>query len=252
MGRGETSLLRLPLLDRYEVKARLLPALLSCLVILPGIGGMIGSYTDHADDLLTGGSLTGVALIVGLTHIAAAAGRRYERKLWHDWPYDAPTNLWLQPGDDHCSKQQKEIYYKAIQRVLGLDIARAAESKDDLRQVTNDAVRGLRTKFRTLEETGLLKTHNEDYGFARNLAGLYIFWVPASVLSAAAAWGFYVQSGTGLIWGILASIVLILAFVLFASRRGFVAQRAYRYTESFFGTLIEVDERLQSKDTERD
>ncbi|MYE55555.1 MAG: hypothetical protein F4X30_00530 [Acidimicrobiaceae bacterium] len=239
--------MQLPYLDRYEVKARLLPALLSCLVAVPGIGSLLGGYADHADELLVGGGLTGIALTVGLAYLAAAAGRIYERKIWHDWPHDAPTNRWLQPDDDHCSKQQKEIYYNAIHRILGLDIAMAAESDDELRQVINDAVRGLRSKFRALEAQGLLNTHNEDYGFVRNLAGLYFIWVPASVLSAAAAWGTYARSDTGLMWGILASIVLVLAFVLLASRRGLVTQRAERYAESFFGTLIEVDKRLRSQ-----
>lgn len=123
----------------------------------------------------------------------------------------------------------------------------AAKSGDELRQVINDAVRGLRNKFRALEVQGLLNTHNEDYGFVRNLAGLYFIWVPASVLSAAAAWTTYARTETGLMWSILASIVLALAFALLASRRGLVTQRAYRYAESFFGTLIEVDERLLLK-----
>ena len=244
--------MQLPYLDRYEVKARLLPALLSCLVVVPGIGGLVDGYADQTIELLVGGSLIGIALTVGLAYLAAAAGRRYERKIWRDWPYDAPTNLWLLPGDDHCSKQQKEIYYNAIHRILGLDIAMAAESGDELKQVINDAVRGLRNKFRNLEVQGLLNTHNEDYGFVRNLAGLYFIWVPASLLSAAAAWITYAQSGTSLLWGILASLVLTLAFVLLTSRRGLVTQRAYRYAESFFGILIEVDGKLHSTDTEGD
>ena len=78
--------MQLPYLDRYEVKARLLPALLSCLVAVPGIGGLVGGYADQTTELLVGGSLTGIALTVGLTYLAAAAGRRYERKIWHDWP----------------------------------------------------------------------------------------------------------------------------------------------------------------------
>ena len=215
---------------------------------MPGLGGLIGGYADHADDLLTGGSLTGLALMVGLAYAAAAAGRRYERKIWPNWPYDAPTNLWLHPDDSHCSQQQKDIYYKAITRIVGLDISIAAV-EDDQRKVINDAVRGLRHKFRVLEITGLLTIHNEDYGFARNLAGLYLFWLPASVLSAASAWRFYMQTRAGLIWGLLASIVLILAIVLLCFRRTFVSQRAYRYAESFFGTLIQVDQGLQPQES---
>ena len=70
---GGKALMQLPYLDRYEVKARLLPGLLSCLVVVPGIGGLVGSYADKTYELLFGGSLTGVALVVGLAYLAGSS-----------------------------------------------------------------------------------------------------------------------------------------------------------------------------------
>ncbi|WP_419927660.1 hypothetical protein [Candidatus Poriferisocius sp.] len=192
-------------------------------------------------DLLIGGSLTVVAW-VGLAYFASAAGRRYERKLWPNWPHDAPTNLRLQPNDTNCSREQRDLYYEAISALVGLDIARTAEEGDEhrLKQITNDAVTGLRHLFRTIDTKGLLSIHNEDYGFTRNLSGLAPFWFPASMASAAAAWAVFAIANSGLLLAILASITLIIALVLVTSRRSIVSHRAERYADSFFGTLVEA------------
>ncbi|MDE2797205.1 MAG: hypothetical protein OXI94_00930, partial [Gemmatimonadota bacterium] len=162
------------LLDRYEVKARLIPVLLSYLPVLPGIAALGVDTSGVSLGPLFGGSL--VVLWVGMTHGASAAGSRYERKLWPEWPHDAPTNRWLHPDDTRVSTEQKQLYYEAIRALQGIDIGRAvAEDSDQLEQTINDAVRGLRHRFRSMDTHGLLATHNEDYGFARNLAGLAFF-----------------------------------------------------------------------------
>ena len=237
MGRGVAILNPLELLDRYEVKARLIPSLLSCLVLVPGIGGIHASYSVRAFDLLMGGSFT--LAWVGMAYAASAAGNRYQKVLWPDWPHDAPTNLWLHPDDKHFSKQQKRIYYKVIRRATGLDISKGAADADrnELRQVINDAVRELRIKFKAEQRTDLLSIHNEDYGFARNLAGLSVFWLPASGLSTALAWTAFGTRGADIGWGLGASIVLIMAIFLRVSLPEFVRQRAQTYADTFFGSL---------------
>ena len=87
----------------------------------------------------------------------------------------------------------------------------------------------------------MLAIHNEDYGFTRNLAGLCLIWLPASVLSAIVSWGGYFVLDTSIVWGGLAILVLVLTIFLFFSFPGFVRQRADRYAESFFGVLMELD-----------
>ena len=110
---------------------------------------------------------------VGLAYAASAVGRNYEKRLWPRWPHDAPTHCWLHPDDTHASQEQRQFWYRAIKQLLELDISNVATQGDtkELERVINDAVRGLRHQFRLTNVDGLLSTHNEDYGFARNLGG---------------------------------------------------------------------------------
>ena len=233
----------LKLTDRYERKARLLPALLSFAVILPGLTTLGSGYMGWVPSLSIGGALAVVGA-VGLAYGASAAGRHFEKRLWPRWPHDAPTHRWLHPDDTSRSEQQRLRWYEAIRQVVHLDIAEAAASEDrnELELVINDAVRELRHRFRHTNEIGLLDTHNEDYGFARNLAGLRIFWLPASAVSVGISWATYFFTGTGLALGVASSLVLIIALLLFLILPGYVRQRADRYTESFFGVLMSMAE----------
>ena len=229
----------LKLTDRYELKARLLPALLAVLVLAPGAVAVLSSaQLGWLTNLLTGGGLA-AACPVAFAYFASAAGRHYERKLWPRWPYDAPTNRWLNPSDATCSQQQKELWYAAIQEIIGIDIPAVAAKGDpeELDRVINDAVRTLRTFFRGKEGHSLLVTHNEDYGFARNLAGLRLVWLPLSVVSVAATWLGYAITGNGVFWGIIAGTILLVCLVALRALPRYIRQRADRYAESFFGML---------------
>ena len=137
---------------------------------------------------------------------------------------------------------RRRRWYEAIGKVVHLDIAEAAASGDrcELELVINDAVRELRHRFRHTNEIGLLDTHNEDYGFARNLAGLRVFWLPVSAVSVGISWATYFFTGNGLALGVASSLVLVLALLLFFILPGYVRQRADRYAESFFGVLTSM------------
>ena len=236
----------LKLTDRYERKARLLPALLSCLTVVPGMTALSSSFLGWIPSLSVGSGLAVVAA-VGLTYGASAAGRQYERTLWPRWPYDAPTNRWLHPEDGSCSQEQKRLWHGAVKRLVKLDIAGAASLGDEknLELIINDAVRTLRHQFRLTKASGLLATHNEDYGFARNLAGLRLFWLPTSIASSVAAWIVYITTGTGLALGIAALVTLAICLGLLYALPAYVRQRAERYAESFFGTLVALDQENQ-------
>ena len=236
----------LRLTDRYEIKARLIPALISCLAAVPGVAALFSLGIPNWILNLSAGGGVAVVLAVGLSYGSSMAGRKYEGRLWTRWPYDAPTNLWLHPDDSHNSLEQKRIWYEAIKRLTGLDIGQAAMEgdKQNLERVINDAVVALRPRFRTLRQTeigGMLAIQNEAYGFTRNLAGLGLIWLPASVLSAIVCWIGYRLFGTWLGWGLLAILMLVLTIYLFFSLPAFVRQQADRYAESFFGVLMELD-----------
>jgi|SRR3972149_1901975 len=232
----------LKLTDRYERKARLLPALLSVLALAPAAGALSPDSLTWLVSLPIGLGVVAVCA-VGLSYAASAAGRRYELLLWPHWPDDSPTNRWLHPDDTASSQQQKQLWYDAIKRLVGLDIPDTVGRGDEseVKQVINDAVRTLRHEFRNTEHSGLLASHNEDYGFARNFAGLRVFWLPASVASVVATWAAYLFMESALMWGVLALVILSLSLLLLCIMPGYVRQRAERYAESFFGTLSAVD-----------
>ena len=244
----ESALNLLKLTDRYERKARLLPALLSCLAGVPIFAALSPSILGWVKTLSIGGVFVAVGA-VGLSYAASAAGRHFERKLWPRWPYDAPTNCWLHPDDTHCSREQKQHWYEAVKHLVELDIHNVAAQGDrkELERVINDAVRALRHQFRLTNVDGLLAIHNEDYGFARNLGGLRLFWLPAAVMSTLVTWAAYFSTETGLIWGIVASVVLVITLALLYILPGYVRQRAERYADSFFGTLTALYQESQKK-----
>ena len=244
----ESALNLLKLTDRYERKARLLPALLSSLVVLPIVAALSPSILGWVRSLSIGGGFVALGA-VGLAYAASAAGRHYEQRLWPRWPHDAPTHCWLHPDDTHCSQEQKQFWYKAIKLLVELDIPIVATQGDtkELERVINDAVRALRHQFRLTNLDGLLATHNEDYGFVRNLGGLRLFWMPAAGMSTLVTWGAYLTTETGLIWGIVASVVQVITLALLFILPSYVRQRAERYAESFFGTLTALYQESQKK-----
>lgn len=230
----------LKLVDRYEIKARLFPALLACLPMTPGLAALGSKGLDWDSSLALEGGVASICLL-GLCYLASLAGNRYQRRLWPRWPHDAPTNRWLHPDDRHLSSQQKLIHYNQILDIVDLDIQRSSSNDDsiDLEQTINDAVRNLRKKFKSINGRTLLQIHNEDYGFARNFAGLAPVWISASILSALSAWIVYIRTESGLTWAVIATIIVIVAFAIVPPLRRFVRQRAEQYADTFLGTLTE-------------
>ena len=165
-------LLNLPL-DRYERKARLIPAIAACLPAIPGIASLF-SFSDLSLAIETSiSSFLVFVIAVIMSYAASLVGRRYERKLWPRSPNDLPTNEWLTPNNTLHSQEQKRIWYEAIRRCTGFDIQEAihTHNSQDLDRLINDAVRTLRQQFRDANVSDMLFKHNVDYGFSRNLAG---------------------------------------------------------------------------------
>lgn len=227
----------LSLTDRYERKARLLPALLAAAPALSGVAAVSASGAGILGSLAIGTGL-GAVIAVGLSHLASAAGHRCEAVLCRRWGA-LPTELWLLPENTACSTQQKQQWYAAIKKTTGLDIARAVADGDEeeARRTIRDAVKQLRHRFRSVPGAGLLQTHNEDYGFARNFAGLIWVWGPLAVLSAMVSWWMWLRHDGLLGWAIASSVVLAVALVVLGLLPGYLRAKADRYAESFFGTL---------------
>jgi len=233
----------LNLSDRYERKARLLPAVLTLLLLAPPLIVLELTVSNWVGTLLGGGGVSAV-MAVALSHLSSAFGNRYQQYLWPLWPHDSPTNIWLSPDNSFRSAQQKKIWYGAIHRLTGLNIEEAIKAGDheELKAVINDAVTSIRNQLWSLDIAVRLQINNEDYGFARNLAGLRWVWVVFSTISATSCWVLFYMSRGELIWAIISSIFLIISIILgFFVLPEYVKQKALHYAESFFAAMIELD-----------
>ena len=215
----------LKLTDRYELKARLLPAFLAVLVLAPGaVAVLSAAQLGWLTNLLIGGGSPPHAL----SHLRTSP-----------WLPVATTNGSSGLGG-HTMPRRIAGSTRVTRHALSPTVA-AKGDPEELDRVINDAVRTLRTFFRGKEGHSLLATHNEDYGFARNLAGLRLVWLPLSVGSVVATWLGYAIAGAGLFWGLMATAILLVCLVLLRVLPGYVRQRADRYAKSFFGMLTGVD-----------
>jgi len=231
--------------DEYERKARFLPAVLTILVLVPVAMAFGVPLIQWVTTLLAGVGL-GAVLAVGISHVASAMGNRLQRALWPNWPHDAPTHRWLHPVDPTRSRQQKEQWYAAIQRLTGLDIAATAAAGDnaEVDRVINDAVTAIRTKLWKAPESDLVRVRNLEYGYARNLTGLRPLWLAGAMTSCVGCWVAYAWVGGSVLWAVVSTaLVVALPLLAFFVLPGYVRQKADYYAESLFGALMEVERR---------
>jgi hypothetical protein len=228
--------------DEYERKARFLPAVLTALPLLPASAALGGPALEWGK-LVLGGVGIGAIVAVGLSHAASAMGNRLQKQLWPRWPYDSPTNRRLHPADESVSRQQRELWYAAVKRLVGIDLAAAVESGVEIDATIDNAVSALRNLFWDRAEASRLRLHNIDYGFARNLTGMRAIWVAFLVASAAACWiAYFAIDGSALLWSNVSTLLaIILVPTAFWILPGYVRAKAVHYAESFFGTLMAVD-----------
>lgn len=224
--------------DEYERRARFLPGLLAFCFLLPAVP-VIGDIVDNFIYMLIGGAGVGAVFAVGISHLASAAGNRYQEVLFPRWPHDSPTHRWLHPDNRERSSQQRKLWYEDYKIVTELDIERAAEeSPSEIEVIINDAVVSARVKLRQSNESGLLFKHNVEYGFARNFAGLQYLWLSFIMISTIMSWHSYIYRNGDLIWGIISTGLAVFAVYLAVwALPAYVRRAAGRYAESFYGAL---------------
>ena len=241
--------------DRYERKARLLPGLLLAAVPALTLGAVLQEFAAW---YTATSSAVGVEFLVAiiLGQLARARGRHVEEVMWKAWG-GPPTMRWLRPWDQTCSEQQKSKWRGAIKRLTGLTLPASIPqdgTQEEVDRQIADATRQLRYALRAKPEAALLATHNEDYGFARNLCGVRWHWVALSVaclLGCGVAFAFGLRPYLGLA---IAGAFTIASILVASELPEYVRRCADRYAESLFAAAYLVspsagDAAKQSKDT---
>ena len=235
--------------DRYERKARLLPGLL----LAAGPALTAGALLQELSAWYTAmGAAVGVEFLAAIVlgHYARARGRSTEESLWTSWG-GPPTTRWLRPNDTTCSDQQKSKWRGAIKRQTGMTIpASISEGATDasIDQAIAEATRQLRYVLRNKPNATILQSHNEDYGFARNLYGVRFLWVALAVLCVA---GCGVAFALGMKpYAAIAIAITVLAVASLVARElpKYVRRCADRYAESLFAVAMLPDPPLAKDD----
>lgn len=232
------------ILDRYERKARLAPAVLTILAMFPGAASWGVPLLGWIETLVAGSGLV-LVLALLMSHSASLAGNRFQEKLWPKWPHDSPTNKKLNPFAKASSAEQRSVWFDAIKRLTGIDIATVATTgnRDETQRVVQDAIAALRAKLRDVPDASRLSLYNSDYGFARNLAGLRPVWLSGATLSCAAAAMAVRSNSANIMWAVAGALVFVLAVLLAITLPRFVRQKGERYAEAFFGAVMQLDQR---------
>ena len=241
MGSKTSWLTLFALSSEYERVARLTPALVSILPLLPLTFALGGGLVDWQTAL---GGTAGVFALGAwtLANLASAFGNRIQKQLWPDWPFDAPTHVRLMPDNADTSPQQRARWYDQVKELTGLDLAAEACHGDHttVRATVNDAVERLRNRFRRGHSQARHDQESIRYGGVRNLTGMRAVWLSLSLVSCIGTWLAYVYGTSDIVWSLIASALPApLFWIAFYVLPSFVRTRARYYCEVFFRLLEE-------------
>jgi len=234
--------------DRYEVNARLLPAMVAVLPITTLALGL---------DLHSGHSIRAIGIGTGLEAVLAvlfsklghALGRNLENKCKARWG-GLPTTSWLMPEDNSHSEQQKQIWRQAISKLSGLnfDSLIGSGDLDELRRALDDAVSTVRNKIRADKRAELLRQHNIYYGFARNMAGLASSATLLSLLASIVAGVAAYKNFAPVALPAIEVLFFVIAFGFLIQGTQYVCNCADRYAELFLVTATAIaDSKIGSR-----
>ena len=175
------------ILDPYDRKARLYPALLVMLVPLIVATLVAPVFSSQ----LAGLASLAIALggLMLLSSLGREWGKRKEPKLFESWG-GTPTTLMLLRATSQLDQLTLDRYRKVLEgKVSGLQFPDAASEASDPAKVAaicESAVKWLREATRDTKKFALVFAENTNYGFRRNLLGVKPLALVMCVLTLAA------------------------------------------------------------------
>lgn len=173
-------------LDTYERKARLYPALLSFLPIGLSMTVQPAFSASTEKHLLSLVAACGVIYL--LANIARMLGKAEEIRLYRDWGA-APTTQLLRHSDENIDPHTKKRYHDFLGRKLKLQLPSVEEESIDpikADEVYRAATKWLIEKCTDKKRFPMLLSENISYGFHRNSYGLR--WIALIFCVAGISW----------------------------------------------------------------
>lgn len=175
------------ILDPYDRKARLYPALLVMLVPVVAVTLVAPVFSSQ----LAGLASLAIALggLMLLSSLGREWGKRKEPKLFESWG-GTPTTLMLLRETTQMDHLTLERYRKVLEaEVPGLQFPDSTSEASDPTKaaaICESAVRWLREATRDTKKFALIFAENTNYGFRRNLLGVKPLALVVCVLTLAA------------------------------------------------------------------
>lgn len=227
--------------DKYELRARLAPAILMLLpVVLPLRAALPAGGIGWVESLLVA-----IPVLLCLTLLVAMLGRRLEPKLWQKWD-GPPSTRYCRWRDDTLGKQRKTNLHAAVSQHLRVELYSLQKERarpEEADRVIVDAFRQVKEILRRRDPTGLWSAHNANYGFARNFLASAIWGIVLSLLAAIACLVMWLRTDEQLafvgIWvevGLAAIFLVCRLWVM----PGVAKLHADRYAECAWETFLVI------------
>lgn len=236
------------LLDAYNLRSRLSPALLVLLPLFFGLLAWVPGIKSATEPLMAGAISAGVVFL--LVAVSRDAGNAAQSKLVEEWGGYLPSVLFLRHRDSKIEGPTKSRYHAKIQALVdGLLLPSAGEEAADPQSADEkyqSACRFLLGATRDDKKFSVLKEQNMNYGFRRNLFGLRpygIFFSAVATLACLLRIYFTYRAGQPFApwpWFCLAtSLVCAITYVVVVSK-DFVRRGADAYALALLESLEQL------------
>ena len=174
-------------LDKYEIRARIIPGLLLCLPVLITVSAVGLDYFNWLTSILGSVFIT-IVLSYGLSMLLRHGGVALQQKMYTKWG-GAPSTRFLRWSDVNLSDQKKVIIHNKIKKDFKIQLSSKEDESarpKDADRVINDAFDSIREKIRATKKMGKLwEIHNIEYGFYRNFLGSWYWGFALAILGTA-------------------------------------------------------------------
>jgi hypothetical protein len=225
------------MLDSYNRKARLTPAVLA---VLPGLLFLVAiAIKPTPESSVSAVVLTALMLLI--CTLVRDRGRRIEPHLWEEWG-GPPTSLRLRWGPPNTEATTRALH-KQVTAATGValpDAAGQAGSPAEADRVYEQAALVLRERTRDQSVFPLVAAENAEYGFRRNLLGLRPLALAGAAITLAVSSVLLVDGRTRFILPALGSVAAGGVW-LWLIRPRWVRLSAERYADRLLSAAVTLN-----------
>lgn len=238
------------MLDKYEIKARILPGILLCVPVLITIGAIGIEKFDWLTSIL-GSTTIMLTMSYGLSMFMRAGGIKLQEKSWIKWG-GPPSTRFLRWRDKTLSDQKKKIIHEKVKKDFGIELLSAEEENLDPSEadrLISDAFNSIRQNLREKKKNQLWEKHNIEYGFYRNFLGSWPFGLVLAILGSLVLLFYFFNSAknTSLVIAFGLNILYSCLLVIYVVDRGEknLKHAAEQYTISAIEAYLSINNRYK-------